>query len=51
MDKFENQLEDLEVRSQYVEASMNQTTTLSTPQDQVSDAINLTPFKLSLTVP
>ena len=50
MDKFENQLEDLEVRSQYVEASMNQTTTLSTPQDQVI-AINLTPFKLSLTVP
>ena len=39
MDKFENQLEDLEVRSQYVEASMNQTTTLSTPQDQVDSLI------------
>ena len=29
----------MEVRSQYVEASMNQTTTLSTPQDQVDSLI------------
>ena len=35
MDKFEQQFEDLDVQSQYVENAMSQTTTLSTPQDQV----------------
>lgn len=39
MDKFEQQFEDLDVQSQYVEKAMNQTTTLSTPQEQVDGLI------------
>mmetsp|Transcript_10045 Transcript_10045/g.16891 ORF Transcript_10045/g.16891 Transcript_10045/m.16891 type:complete len:194 (-) Transcript_10045:42-623(-) len=39
MDKFEKQFEDLDVQSQYVEQTMNQTTTLSTPQDEVDALI------------
>eukprot|EP01088_Endostelium_zonatum_P021974 TRINITY_DN903_c1_g1_i1.p1 TRINITY_DN903_c1_g1~~TRINITY_DN903_c1_g1_i1.p1 ORF type:complete len:209 (+),score=58.79 TRINITY_DN903_c1_g1_i1:34-627(+) len=35
MDKFEKGFEDLDVQSNYVEKSMNQSTTLSTPQDEV----------------
>ncbi|KAK5576331.1 hypothetical protein ACTA71_007458 [Dictyostelium dimigraforme] len=35
MDQFERQFEDLDVQSVYVENAMNQTTTLSTPADQV----------------
>jgi len=35
MDQFEKQFEDLDVQSTYVEGAMNQSTTLSTPQDQV----------------
>lgn len=35
MDKFEQQFEDLDVQGQYVENSMNQTTALSTPQEEV----------------
>lgn len=35
MDKFEKQFEDLDVQSEYVENAMSQTTTLSTPADQV----------------
>jgi len=35
MDQFEKQFEDLDVQSEYVENAMNQTTTLSTPADQV----------------
>ena len=39
MDKFEKQFEDLDVQQSYVENTMNQTTTLSTPQDQVDALI------------
>ncbi|GAM24307.1 hypothetical protein SAMD00019534_074820 [Acytostelium subglobosum LB1] len=35
MDQFERQFEDLDVQSVYVENAMNQTTTLTTPADQV----------------
>jgi len=35
MDQFEKQFEDLDVQSEYVEAAMSQSTTLSTPADQV----------------
>ncbi len=35
MDKFEQQFEDLDVQSQYVENSMNQTTALTTPPEEV----------------
>lgn len=35
MDQFEKQFEDLDVQAEYVENAMNQTTTLSTPADQV----------------
>lgn len=35
MDKFEQQFEDLDVQSSYMENSMSNTTTLTTPQDEV----------------
>jgi charged multivesicular body protein 1 len=35
MDKFEQQFEDLDVQSQYMENSISNTTTLTTPQDDV----------------
>ena len=35
MDKFEQQFEDLDVQSQYMENSIGNTTTLTTPQDEV----------------
>merc|ERR1712100_119596 len=35
MDKFDQQFEDMDVRATYVENSMNQSATLSTPADQV----------------
>jgi charged multivesicular body protein 1 len=35
MDKFEQQFEDLDVQSQYMENSISNTTTLTTPQDEV----------------
>lgn len=37
MDKFENQFEDLDVQTAYIENSMSQTTALSTPQDQIDE--------------
>ncbi|KAI8809412.1 Snf7 family [Cladochytrium replicatum] len=37
MDKFEAQFEDLDVQTQYMEGSIGQTTTLSTPQEQVEE--------------
>jgi len=40
MDQFEKQVEDLDVQSTYMEGAMNQTTTLSTPQDQVDMLIS-----------
>eukprot|EP01112_Ceratiomyxa_fruticulosa_P004855 TRINITY_DN1540_c0_g1_i5.p1 TRINITY_DN1540_c0_g1~~TRINITY_DN1540_c0_g1_i5.p1 ORF type:complete len:115 (+),score=31.39 TRINITY_DN1540_c0_g1_i5:353-697(+) len=40
MDQFEKQFEDLDVQSEYVEAAMSQSTTLSTPADQVDLLIN-----------
>lgn len=39
MDRFEQQVEDLDVRSQYMETTFNKTTTLTTPQDQVDSLI------------
>lgn len=35
MDKFEKQFEDLDVQSRVMENSMGNSTTLTTPQDQV----------------
>lgn len=40
MDKFEKQFEDLDVQATYVEGAMNQSTTLSTPQDEVDSLIS-----------
>ena len=35
MDKFENQLEDVDVQTSYMESSMGSTTATGMPQDQV----------------
>lgn len=35
MDKFENQLEDVDVQTSYMETTMNSTTASGMPQDQV----------------
>jgi charged multivesicular body protein 1 len=40
MDEFEKQFEDLDVKSNYVENAINQTTTLSTPADEVETLIH-----------
>ncbi len=39
MDQFEQQFEDMDVQSEYVEKTINQTTALSTPQEQVDTLI------------
>lgn len=39
MDKFEQQFEDLDVQTDYMENSMGQTTALTTPGDQVEELI------------
>jgi charged multivesicular body protein 1 len=39
MDKFEQQFEDLDVKTQYMEGAMNATTATSTPADQVDELI------------
>lgn len=39
MDKFEQQFEDLDVKTQYMEGAMTATTATSTPVDQVDDLI------------
>lgn len=40
MDKFEQQFEDLDVRSAYMEGTMDNTTSLSTPEDQVTELMS-----------
>lgn len=40
MDKFESQFEDLDVKTQYMEGTMNATTATSTPAEQVDDLIS-----------
>jgi len=40
MDKFEKQFEDLDVQTKYMEGAMDQTTAMTTPEDQVKDLIN-----------
>ena len=40
MDKFEQQFEDLDVKTQYMQGTMNATTATSTPADQVDNLIN-----------
>mmetsp|Transcript_36562 Transcript_36562/g.88604 ORF Transcript_36562/g.88604 Transcript_36562/m.88604 type:complete len:134 (-) Transcript_36562:139-540(-) len=40
MDKFEQQFEDLDVKTQYMEGTMNATTATSTPAEQVDDLIS-----------
>jgi charged multivesicular body protein 1 len=40
MDKFEQQFEDLDVKTGYMENSMNATTVTSTPSEQVDSLIN-----------
>jgi charged multivesicular body protein 1 len=39
MDKFEQQFEDLDVKTGYMESSMNATTVTSTPTEQVDELI------------
>lgn len=39
MDKFESQFEDLDVKAEYMEGTMNATTATSTPTEQVDDLI------------
>jgi len=39
MDTFEKQFEDLDVQSEYVEQAMNQSTSMTTPADQVDTLI------------
>lgn len=40
MDKFEQQFEDLDVKTQYMEGTMNATTATSTPAEQVDSLIS-----------
>lgn len=40
MDKFEQQFEDLDVKTQYMEGTMNATTATSTPGEQVDELIS-----------
>lgn len=40
MDKFEAQFEDLDVKTQYMEGTMNSTTAVSTPAEQVDELIS-----------
>ena len=40
MDKFEQQFEDLDVKTQYMEGTMNATTATSTPAEQVDTLIS-----------
>ncbi len=39
MDKFETQFEDLDVKAEYMEGTMNATTATVTPAEQVDDLI------------
>jgi charged multivesicular body protein 1 len=41
MDKFERQFEDLDVASAYAENSMNASSSMTTPEGQVDDLINM----------
>jgi charged multivesicular body protein 1 len=41
MDKFEEQFEDLDVKTEYMEGTMNATTATTTPAEQVDDLIML----------
>lgn len=40
MDKFENQFEDLDVQSSYMENTMSQTVTTSIPQNDVDNLLS-----------
>ena len=40
MDKFEQQFEDLDVKTQYMEGTMNATTASTTPAEQVDNLIS-----------
>ena len=40
MDQFEKQFEDLDVQSEYIEQTMSQSTSLTTPADQVDSLIS-----------
>ena len=40
MDRFESQFEDLDVKTQYMEGTMNATTATSTPAEQVDELIS-----------
>ena len=41
MDRFETQFEDLDVKTGYIEGTMNMTTATSTPVDQVDNLIHM----------
>lgn len=42
MDRFESQFSDLDVQTSYMEDTMQSTTAVSTPQDQVDDLLRQT---------
>jgi charged multivesicular body protein 1 len=42
MDKFESQFEDLDVKAEYMEGTMNATTATTTPAEQVDELIMMT---------
>mmetsp|Transcript_7192 Transcript_7192/g.11028 ORF Transcript_7192/g.11028 Transcript_7192/m.11028 type:complete len:140 (-) Transcript_7192:951-1370(-) len=42
MDKFEQQFEDLDVKTQFMEGAMNATTATSTPVEDVDDLVKFT---------
>ena len=55
MDKFESQFADLDVQTSYMEDTMQNTTAVSTPQDQIDELMKQTaeevrPFSLFLFV-
>jgi len=50
MDKFEKQFEDLDVRSAYMEGAMDSTTSMSTPEDQVSALMSQVADEHGLTI-
>ena len=42
MDKFESQFADLDVQTSYIEDTMQSTTAVSTPQDQIDELMRQT---------
>jgi charged multivesicular body protein 1 len=49
MDKFESQFADLDVQTSYMEDTMQNTTAVSTPQDQIDELMKQTAEEVRLT--